>query len=89
MSRAAYAGEGSTKSGAPGYNPSFDYTLGGVNHEVWFLDAVTFLNQARAAHAKGFNGLAISRLGTEDPQLWTALDLIANATTLQDGPQCS
>ncbi len=78
MSRAAYAGEGSTESGAPEYNPSFDYTLGGVNHEVWFLDAVTFLNQARAARLKGFNGLAISRLGTEDPQLWTALDLIAN-----------
>ncbi len=77
MSRASYAGEGSTESGAPEYNPSFDYTLGGVNHEVWFLDAVTFLNQARAAHAKGFNGLAVSRLGTEDPQLWTALDLIA------------
>ncbi len=77
MSRAAYAGEGSTESGAPDYNPSFDYTLGGVNHEVWFLDAVTFLNQARVARQKGFNGLAISRLGTEDPQLWTALDLIA------------
>ncbi len=76
MSRAAYAGEGSTESGAPEYNPSFDYTLAGVNHEVWFLDAVTFLNQARTAHAKGFNGLGISRLGTEDPQIWTALDLI-------------
>lgn len=76
MSRAAYAGEGSTESGGPDYNPSFDYTLAGVNHEVWFLDAVTFLNQARAAHGKGFNGLAISRLGTEDPQLWNALDLI-------------
>ena len=78
MSRAAYAGEGNSESGAPEYNPSFDYTLAGVNHEVWFLDAVTFLNQARAAHARGFNGLAISRLGTEDPQLWTALDLVAN-----------
>ena len=77
MSRAAYAGEGNSESGAPDYNPSFDYTLAGVNHEVWFLDAVTFLNQARAAHAKGFNGLAVSRLGTEDPQVWTALDLVA------------
>ncbi len=76
MSRAAYAGEGSTESGAPEYNPSFDYTLGGVNHEVWFLDAVTFLNQARAARNKGFNGLAISRLGTEDPQLWSTFELI-------------
>ncbi len=77
MSRAAYAGEGNTQSGSPEYNPSFDYTLAGVNHEVWFLDAVSFLNQARAARAKNFNNLAISRLGTEDPQLWTALDLVA------------
>ncbi len=76
MSRAAYAGEGNSQSGAPEYNPSFDYTLAGTNHEVWFLDAVSFLNQARAAHAKGFNNLAVSRLGTEDPQLWTALDLV-------------
>ena len=43
MSRAAYAGEGNTQSGSPEYNPSFDYTLAGVNHEVWFLDAVSFL----------------------------------------------
>lgn len=78
MSRAAYAGEGNSESGAPEYNPSFDYTLAGVNHEVWYLDAVTFLNQARTAHAKGFNGLAITRLGTEDPLIWTSLDLITN-----------
>jgi cellulose synthase/poly-beta-1,6-N-acetylglucosamine synthase-like glycosyltransferase/peptidoglycan/xylan/chitin deacetylase (PgdA/CDA1 family)/spore germination protein YaaH len=77
MSRAAYAGEGNTESGPPEYIPSFDYTLAGVNHEVWFLDAVSFLNQARDAHAKGFDGLAISRLGTEDPQLWTALDMVS------------
>jgi cellulose synthase/poly-beta-1,6-N-acetylglucosamine synthase-like glycosyltransferase/peptidoglycan/xylan/chitin deacetylase (PgdA/CDA1 family)/spore germination protein YaaH len=76
MSRAAYAGEGSTESGAPEYIPSFDYTLAGVDHEVWFLDAVSFLNQARDARAKGFDGLAINRLGTEDPQVWTALDLV-------------
>ncbi len=79
MSRAAYAGEGNTQSGSPEYNPSFDYTLAGVNHEVWFLDAVSFLNQGRAAHAKSFNNLAISRLGTEDPQLWAALDMIGAA----------
>ena len=79
MSRAAYAGEGQTESGSPEYNPSFDYTMGGVSHEVWFLDAPSFLNEARAARAKGFTGLAISRLGTEDPQLWTAMDMIGNA----------
>lgn len=81
MSRAAYAGEGNTESSQPEYNPSFDYTLAGVNHAVWFLDAITFLNQARAARARGFTGFAIARLGTEEAQLWPALDLI-NAPTL-------
>lgn len=76
MSRAAYAGEGNTESDQPEYNPSFDYTLAGVNHEVWFLDAITFLNQARAARARGFTGFAVARLGTEEAQLWAALDLI-------------
>ena len=87
MSRAAYAGDGNTQSGSPEYNPSFGYTLAGVNHEVWFLDAVSFLNQARAAHDRSFNNMAISRLGTEDPQLWTALDMIA-APQLTDGRTC-
>ena len=77
MSRAAYAGEETASaSAAPSYNPWFSYTLSGVNHTVWFLDAITFLNQARAAHARGFSGLAITRLGAEDPSLWSALDLI-------------
>ena len=90
MSRAAYAGEGNTQSGSPEYNPSFDYTLAGINHEVWFLDAVSFLNQARAAHAKNFNNLAISRLGTEDPQLWTALDMVGTPQlTTPISPRCS
>ncbi len=77
MSRAAYAGkETASASAAPSYNPSFSYTLSGVNHTVWLLDAITFLNQARAARARGFNSLAVTRLGAEDPSLWPALDLI-------------
>ena len=76
MSRAAYAGEDAGESAAPSYNPTFAYTLAGVNHSVWFLDAITFLNQARSARARGFSGLAITRLGTGDPHTWDALELI-------------
>ena len=84
MSRAAYAGkETASASAAPSYNPWFSYTISGVNHTVWFLDAVTFLNQARAAHARGFEGLAITRLGAEDPSLWPALDLVDKETVTE------
>lgn len=85
MSRAAYAGEETAgASAAPSYNPTFSYTLSGVNHTVWFLDAITFLNQARTANAKGFSGLALSRLGSEDPHVWNALDLVGNDEPLRD-----
>ncbi len=76
MSRAAYAGQDAGESIAPSYNPTFSYTLAGVNHTVWFLDAITFLNQARVAYSHGFTGLGITRLGTGDPHLWNALDLV-------------
>lgn len=85
MSRAGYAGEETARaSAAPSYNPTFSYTLAGVNHTVWFLDAVTFLNQARAARARGFHGLAVNRLGSEDPALWQALELVSH-DRLTDG----
>ena len=39
-------------------------------HEVWFLDAVTFFNQARTAALADMAGAALWRLGSEDPSLW-------------------
>jgi len=54
-------------------NPTYRYqTNTGQEHEVWFLDAVTAFNQAsvtRAMNPKA--GLALWRLGSEDPGLWT------------------
>ncbi|MGC9947739.1 MAG: glycosyltransferase [Bryobacteraceae bacterium] len=55
-------------------NPVHRYQAGGRQHEVWFLDAVTALNQARAVADGGFRGVALWRLGAEDPDLWNVLE---------------
>lgn len=55
-------------------NPVLRYTRAGQRHEVWFLDAVTALNQAGDIGDAGFRGMAIWRLGAEDPGLWTVLN---------------
>ncbi len=60
------------------YNPHFAYEDGGVAHTVWFLDAATFLNQLRAGREHHVGGIAISRLGTEDPGIWEVLRLDAS-----------
>jgi cellulose synthase/poly-beta-1,6-N-acetylglucosamine synthase-like glycosyltransferase/peptidoglycan/xylan/chitin deacetylase (PgdA/CDA1 family) len=54
-------------------NPALRYTLKGERHEVWFLDAVTALNQVTAAHDAGFRGVGLWRLGAEDPGLWKVI----------------
>ena len=45
----------------------------GIDHTVWYLDAVTAWNHTRAALGTGAAGLAVWRLGTEDPTLWRVL----------------
>ena len=54
-------------------NPVLRYTRGGEKHEVWFLDAITALNQFEAIGDAGFRGMAMWRLGGEDPGVWTVL----------------
>jgi cellulose synthase/poly-beta-1,6-N-acetylglucosamine synthase-like glycosyltransferase/peptidoglycan/xylan/chitin deacetylase (PgdA/CDA1 family)/spore germination protein YaaH len=54
-------------------NPVHRYQAGGQQHEVWFLDAVTALNEARGVADGGFRGVALWRLGAEDPDLWNVL----------------
>ncbi|MGE5511292.1 MAG: glycosyltransferase [Bacteroidota bacterium] len=53
-------------------NPTFSYVdeSEGRQHEVWFLDGVTAYNQVAAALAMRPAGLALWRLGTEDPGVW-------------------
>lgn len=58
-------------------SPVLRYRAGDSDHEVWFLDAVTALNQLREVSDYGFRGVGLWRLGAEDPGLWRVL---ANAT---------
>ncbi len=57
------------------YNPHFTY-LDDDNqrHDVWYLDAVTALNQMRAARRLGIQTFALWRLGSEDRSLWQIWD---------------
>jgi cellulose synthase/poly-beta-1,6-N-acetylglucosamine synthase-like glycosyltransferase/spore germination protein YaaH/peptidoglycan/xylan/chitin deacetylase (PgdA/CDA1 family) len=54
-------------------NPVLRYQNGAQRHEVWFLDGVTGLNHVQDISDGGFRGIALWRLGAEDPGLWTAL----------------
>ena len=56
-------------------NPHFAYLdEQEVRHDVWFLDAVTALNQMRAARELGISTFALWRLGSEDRSLWQIWD---------------
>ena len=61
-------------------NPHFAYRdEKNQRHDVWWLDAVTALNQMRAAQKLGINTFALWRLGSEDRSLWTVFDVPAEA----------
>lgn len=75
MSRAGHSSLPSCELDAPEYNPHFDYEDSGAAHSLWFLDAATFLNQLKAGRSRHVGGIAISRLGTEDPGIWDVLRL--------------
>jgi peptidoglycan-N-acetylglucosamine deacetylase len=55
-------------------NPFYTYDENGESHSVWFLDAVSAWNELRAADMEGVAGVALWRLGTEDPEVWKAMD---------------
>lgn len=56
----------------PDANPHFAYTgPDGARHSVWYLDAAAFKAQRAAAEAHRARGVAIWRLGLEDPAIWT------------------
>ena len=43
----------SAEVSAPGYNAYFYYEDNDVEHAVWFLDVVTFLNELREVRKQG------------------------------------
>ncbi|WP_223881765.1 glycosyltransferase [Niallia endozanthoxylica] len=55
-------------------NPYVRYKRNGKNHVVWFLDAATFYNQMKLSIASGSKGIAIWRLGSEDPSIWNYMN---------------
>ncbi len=71
-------------------NPHFSYRDDdNFRHDVWFLDAVTALNQMRAAQTLGIQTFALWRLGAEDRSLWRVWDVPGEANAsdrLKDVP---
>jgi cellulose synthase/poly-beta-1,6-N-acetylglucosamine synthase-like glycosyltransferase/peptidoglycan/xylan/chitin deacetylase (PgdA/CDA1 family)/spore germination protein YaaH len=65
-------------------NPHFEYIDEDANqrHVVWFLDAVTVLNEMRAARQLGLQTFALWRLGEEDSSLWNVWDRPSNPASL-------
>ncbi|MFP5276831.1 MAG: glycosyltransferase [Acidobacteriota bacterium] len=57
-------------------NPHYEYIDEDDNqrHVVWFLDAVTALNEMRAARELGLQTFALWRLGEEDSSIWNIWD---------------
>ncbi|WP_318505766.1 polysaccharide deacetylase family protein [Bacillus sp. T3] len=65
-------------------NPYLRYKLNEKKHIVWFLDAATFHNQMKLAMDSGTKGIAVWRLGSEDPSIWNLINKpkeVADPTT--------
>jgi peptidoglycan-N-acetylglucosamine deacetylase len=73
MSRANDAEVETAEVKGPSYSPYFYFQDEGKEHAVWFLDAVTFLNELREVRDQKAGGFALYRLGSEDPSIWDAL----------------
>ena len=52
-------------------NSGFAYSEGPSRHVVWLLDAASAYNQLRFLQRAGIGGVALWRLGSEDPGLWS------------------
>ncbi len=71
-------------------NPHLSYLDdNNLRHDIWFLDAVTALNQMRAAQGLDIKTFALWRLGAEDRSLWRVWDVPGEAAApdkLKDVP---
>jgi peptidoglycan-N-acetylglucosamine deacetylase len=55
-------------------NPYFQYKTNEKKHTVWFLDGATVYNHMKLAIDSGSRGIAIWRLGSEDPSIWNFIN---------------
>ncbi|AGC67393.1 glycoside hydrolase family 18 [Thermoclostridium stercorarium subsp. stercorarium DSM 8532] len=61
--------------------PWFSYTDGqGQQHQVWFENTDSIRAKVQTAWNMGINGIALWRLGMEDPGIW---DMLANETVVK------
>ena len=71
-------------------NPHFSYLdEHDFEHDIWFLDAVTALNQMRAAQSLGIKTFALWRLGSEDRSLWRVWDMPGRGWRREQAEGCS
>jgi peptidoglycan-N-acetylglucosamine deacetylase len=67
----------------------------GSHHQIWFLDAITAINQMRSARDLGIKTFALWRLGSEDRSLWDiwdkpkASDPVTKLAQVAPGPDVS
>ncbi|HEX7851167.1 MAG TPA: glycosyltransferase [Sphingomonas sp.] len=52
-------------------NSGFSYEENNKTHVVWFLDAASAYNQISFLRRAGLGGIALWRLGSEDPGVWS------------------
>ncbi|MEG3165584.1 glycosyltransferase [Sphingomonas sp. PB2P19] len=52
-------------------NSSFAYSEGSSRHQVWLLDAASAYNQIAFLQKAGLGSVALWRLGSEDPGIWS------------------
>jgi len=56
-------------------NAKFDYSDDDDRtHQVWMVDGPAAFNQIRAAEHRSAQGVALWRLGSEDPSLWSVIE---------------
>ena len=71
-------------------NPHFSYLdERNLQHDIWFVDGVTAVNEIRAAQSLGIQTFALWRLGSEDRSLWRVWDIPGDPTApdkLRDVP---
>ena len=58
----------------------------GITHTVWLTDASAAFNLIRMAEDYGLAGVALWRLGGEDPRVWKFFNLDMNLSALQKAP---